>query len=68
MEGGDKRQAADIQVLSKDPEKKDDDKPKANGNGKLKEEKAEPEIVRTRLESLNQYLGVELYESIADVM
>ena len=49
MEGEDNRQASDIQVLSKDPEKKDGDKPKANGtgNGKLKEEKDEPEIVRS---------------------
>ena len=66
MEGGDNRQAADIQVLSKDPEKKDDDKPKANGNGKLKEEKAEPEIVSSSLLAtivtalLVSWLGCEL--------
>ena len=47
MEGGDNRQAADIPVLSKDPEKKEDEKSKATGNGKLKEEKDEPEIVRS---------------------
>lgn len=47
MAEGDNRQAADILVPAKDPEKKDEDKPKANGvgNGKLKEEKDEPEIV-----------------------
>lgn len=45
MAEGDNRQAADIMVPAKDPEKKDDDKPKAIGDGKLKDEKDEPEIV-----------------------
>jgi hypothetical protein len=41
------RPAFDIAVPSKDPEKKDEDKPKSNGHwgGKLKDEKDEPEIV-----------------------
>lgn len=48
MEGGDKNgQAFEIAVPSEDPEKKDEDKPKANGDvkGKGKEEKEEQEIV-----------------------
>lgn len=59
MAEGDNRQAADIPVLSKDPEKKDDDKPKANGaNGKLKDEKDEPEIVcPNRLELARRLLA-----------
>ena len=41
-------QAEEIAVLSKDPENKDGDKPKPNGDikGKGKEESDEPEIVR----------------------
>lgn len=45
MSEGDNRPTVDIAVPSTDPEKKDEDKPKANGNGKLKDEKDEPEIV-----------------------
>ena len=44
---GDNRQASTIPVLAKDPEKPDEDKPKANGDvkGKGKDESDEPEIV-----------------------
>lgn len=49
MAEGDNRQSADILVPAKDPERKDGDKPKSSANGKLKDEKDEPEIVGTGL-------------------
>lgn len=44
----DNRPTESIPVLSTDPEKKEDDKPKTNGDakGKGKDEKEEPEMVR----------------------
>ena len=50
MSGEDNRQASEILVPSTDPEKKDDDKPKANGELKKgKDEKEQPDIVCSRL-------------------
>ena len=52
-------QAADILVPSKDPVKKDEDKPKANGDvkGKGKEEAEENDIVSPALAAIRSKSG-----------